>query len=285
MFMEIYLNDILHLDPDEYDRWTICLNNATDDIYSFDENPDRLLEHISWKRHSGAKASFRIIDTPFCLQFIRLDHDKKFDQWLFVGAFEKRGVVDFEDGHQTYDLEPMERFSNLAERLVIDYKKKQGPKQVKIEIAAIEGIRVVSILEKKYVQTSRPFEGYHKVSLPFTELEKIINGNVDNWRILLENVNCVYSILDKSNGKMYIGSTYNRNGTWSRWSEYVKTHGHGGDQELKKLIDQQPDYARNFEFSIVEVFLNKDDASPYIQERERYWKNIFKTEEFGYNRN
>lgn len=283
--MEIYLNDILHLTPDDYHEWTICLNNATDDIYSFDENRDRLLEHISWKRPSGSTTSFRVVNTRFCLQFIRLDRDRKYDQWLFVGAFEKRGVIDFADGHQVYDLRPIERFSNLAERLIIEYKKKQGPKQVKLDTAAIESLRVVSILEKKYIQTSRPFEGYNKVSLPFPELERIVNGNVDNWRILLENINCVYSILDKSNGKMYIGSTYGENGTWNRWSTYVRTSGHGNDQELKKLIDRQPDYGKNFVFSIIEAFLNKDDNSPYIRERETYWKRVFQTEQFGYNRN
>ena len=110
-------------------------------------------------------------------------------------------------------------------------------------------------------------------------------GNVDNWRILLENVNCIYSIVDETNGKIYIGSTYNKNGTWSRWSEYVYSNGHGNDCKLKQLVENQPDYAKNFIFSIIEVFLNKDDTSPYILERERYWKEVFRSKIFGYNDN
>ena len=54
---------------------------------------------------------------------------------------------------------------------------------------------------------------------------------------------------------------------------------------LKALIEKQPDYARNFKFSIIEVFLNKDDTSPYILEREKYWKSVFETGIFGYNKN
>ena len=284
--MEIFLNEIFNIVANEYKNWTICLNNANEEgIYSFEENESRLLEHISWKKHRNSTTSFRNIYTRYCLQFIRLDRDKKYNQWLFLGAFEICGVISFDDGHQVYDFKKMELFNQYSERLIIEYSKKQGPKQAKIGIENIETIKVVSILEKKYVKTSQLFEGYHKVSLPFLELKKIIMSNVDNWRILLENVNCIYSIVDETNGKIYIGSTYNQNGTWSRWSNYVYTNGHGNDYELKQLVESQPDYAKNFRFSIIEVFLNKDDTSPYILERERYWKEVFRSKIFGYNDN
>ena len=284
--MEIFLNEIFNIVANEYKDWTICLNNANEEgIYSFEENESRLLEHISWKRHGNSTISFRNIHTKYCLQFIRLDRDKKYNQWLFLGAFEICGVINYDDGHQVYDLRKMDLFKQYSERLIIEYSKKQGPKQAKIGIENIETIKVVSILEKKYVKTSYLFEGYHKVSLPFLELKKIVMGNVDNWRILLENVNCIYSIVDETNGKIYIGSTYNKNGTWNRWSEYVYTNGHGNDCELKQLVESQPDYAKNFRFSIIEVFFNKDDTSPYILERESYWKEVFRSRIFGYNDN
>lgn len=284
--MSICLKDLIKIDANEYVDWTICLNNANEEgIYSFDEDKLRLLEHISWKKNKNSPTSFRNIDTKYCLQFIRLDKDKKYKQWLFLGAFQNNGVMDFPDGHQVYSLEKIDLFSKFSERLVIEYEKVQGPKQAKISINNIETIKVITVLEKKYVHTSKNFEGYDKVCLSFEDLKKIINGNVDNWRILLENINCVYSILDKTNGKIYIGSTYNKNGTWNRWSTYVKTNGHGDDCELKKLIDKDNNYAKNFQFSILEVFLNKDDSSPYIREREIYWKKVFSTVNFGYNRN
>lgn len=284
--MAIYLNEILNLSKDEYADWTICLNNANaEQVYSFDDNYERLLEHISWKRHSGSTTSFRNIFTKYCLQFIRLDKDQKWEQWLFLGAYENCGEKTFDDGHQIYDLKPIDRFSHYIERLVVEYKKKQGPKQAKIDIANIETMPVVSVLERKYIQVNKPFDGYDKISLPFKELKTIINGNVDNWRILLENINCIYAITDTLTGKVYIGSTYGYNGVWQRWSCYVNTNGHGGDVVLKELIEQNHDYGNNFVFTVIESFFNRDGNASYILERENYWKKVFSTRAFGNNKN
>ena len=284
--MSIFLNRILNIPKEEYDKWTICLNNASpEQLYSFEDDEERLLEHISWKRHKGASTSFRNITTRYCLQFIRLDKDRKFDQWLFLGAYEVLGVTDFEDGHQTYKLQRLERFSGLIERLIISYKKIQGPKQAKLNIVKIESIEVVSILEKKYTYVSRKFEGYDKVSLPFKELRKIIEFNVDNWRELLENINCVYAITDISTGKIYIGSTYNSSGVWGRWSDYVSTNGHGGDIELVKLLKENPNQSDYFVFTIIESFFNCNGTEQFILDREVYWKKVFCTRSFGYNKN
>ena len=284
--MAIYLNEILTLSQSEYPDWTICLNNANQQqIYSFDENRERLLEHISWKRHSGPNTSFRNISTKYCLQFIRLDKDQKWEQWLFLGAYENCGVKSFADGHQMYDLKLMDRFSHFVERLIVEYKKIQGPKQAKIKIENIETIPVVSVLEKKYIQVNKPFEGYDKISLSFKELKTIIKGNADNWRILLENINCVYAITDSLTGKVYIGSTYGYNGGWQRWSCYVDTNGHGGDVVLKDLVEKDTNYGNNFVFTVIECFFNRDGNASYILERETYWKQVFTTRIFGNNRN
>ncbi len=44
----IYLNELFNISNCEYKDWTICLNNANaEQVYSFDENKERLLEHIS----------------------------------------------------------------------------------------------------------------------------------------------------------------------------------------------------------------------------------------------
>lgn len=282
----IYVNELLNISGDEYANWTICLNHANyEQVYSFDENRERLLEHISWKKGAGKTTSFRNINTKYCLQFMRLDKDQKWEQWLFLGAYENCGVKIFSDGHETYDLKLIDRFSHFIERLIVSYKKKQGPKQAKIDISNIETMAVVSVLEKKYIQVNRPFEGYDKISLPFNELKSIINGNVDNWRILLENINCIYAITDTLTGNVYIGSTYGYNGVWQRWSTYVYTDGHGGDVALKKLIESSPDYSKNFVFTVIESFFNRDGNALYILERENYWKKVFGTRAFGNNKN
>ena len=90
----ILLQDLFNIkDPQ---NWTICLNNDIKErIFSLlDQNEEetrkkRLLEHISWKQASDAKHAFRKIDTPFCLQFLRLEGHS--DRWLFLGAFDRKG--------------------------------------------------------------------------------------------------------------------------------------------------------------------------------------------------
>ena len=284
VIMIIYLNEIFDISKNEYEDWTICLNHANyEQVYSFEENSERLLEHISWKKRADQNTSFRNINTKYCLQFIRLDKDQKWEQWLFLGAYLNLGVNNFSDGHQTYDLKPIDRYSHFIERLIVEYKKKQGPKQAKINISNIETMPVITILEKKYIQVNKLFNGYDKISLPFQELKTIIKGNVDNWRVLLENVNGIYAITDSLTGKIYIGSTYGYNGIWQRWSFYVNTNGHGGDVVLKNLIELNPNYENNF--TILEIFFNRDGNAPYILERENYWKKVFSTRTFGNNKN
>ncbi len=284
---EIILNDMLKIPESEYSDWTICLNNANGDgVYSFSDNAQRLMEHIAWKRHSGAKQSFRNINTKYCLQFQRLDKDYKWDEWLFLGAYEVDGYQDFDDGHQVYNLKPLASYSSYIERLIIKYKKHQGDKQAKIGTNLIETIPVVKILEKPYIQINKRFEGYNKVSLPFADLKRIINSKTDEWREVLTKVQCVYVITDNSNGKLYIGSTYGSDGIWQRWSTYVYSNGSGHNKDLDELIAKDPDYAfKNFQFTILEPFFNVDGNAQFIIDRETYWKNVLKTKEFGYNEN
>lgn len=288
----ISLNEIIPIDESEYADWTICLNNAPTSwdtnqfVYSFDQDKERLMTHISWHKSFGKKA-FRNIYTKYCLQFIRLDKDSKYNRWLFLGAFENRGIVVREDRNELYDLVPIDRFSSFNERLVIAYQKHQGDTQAKIDIRLIKDLKVVEILENRYAKANRQFDGYDCVSLSFAELKSIINANVDNWRELLSNINAVYVITDLSNGKLYIGSTYGKKGVWQRWSCYVETDGHGNNVELKQIIEKDPNYAiKHFQFSIIETFLNDDDKNKHIQERERYWKEVLNTfSPHGYNDN
>lgn len=292
---EIVLNDLLNIAETDFCNWTICLNNANaEGVYSFSQNEQRLMEHLSWKKHCGSNVSFRCIDTKYCLQFLRLDKDFKYDNWLFLGAYEVGETQKFDDGHETYNLIPLDKFSNYSERLIVEFKKQQGPKQAKIPTRYIQSISVVKILEKKYINSTRQFCGFNNVSLRFTELSEIIRSNVDNWRELLSSVNAIYCITDLTNGKLYIGSTYGFNGVWQRWACYVYSQGHGGDVQLKKLLSQDDvynkilsneTYANNFKFSILEVFHNRDGNTDYILQREKYWKEVFATRQFGYNSN
>jgi hypothetical protein len=93
----------------------------------------------------------------------------------------------------------------------------------------------------------------------------------------------VYLIVDKSNGKMYVGSAYGDSGTWSRWACYIGT-GHGWNDQLTKLIALKGiKYAReHFQFSILEFRSMRTDDQAII-DREQYWKRVLRSCEFGYN--
>ena len=128
------------------------------------------------------------------------------------------------------------------------------------------------------------FSGYENVNISFDYLRAIISSQESTWKTALENVKGVYLIVDKKNGKQYVGSAYGENAFWSRWEEYAKT-GHGGNMELKELLNEKgSNYAMNFQFSILEIraATTSDDE---IRKRENHWKDILLSRRFGYNKN
>ena len=93
-------------------------------------------------------------------------------------------------------------------------------------------------------------------------------------------------IVDKFNGKKYVGSAYGDSGIWSRWCTYINT-GHGYNDELVMLIEKNGiDYARKyFQFAILELRSMKTDDDTIIN-RESFWKEVLLTRGiFGYNKN
>jgi hypothetical protein len=129
------------------------------------------------------------------------------------------------------------------------------------------------------------FSRYEDVVLSYSQLHSIYHSaHNQEWKSKLECCNCIYLILDKSNGLHYIGSTYNKEGIWGRWAAYAET-GHGGDVALKELLRNDPDYAKkNFQWCILETLPLRILDSQAI-DRESLYKRKFGTREFGYNNN
>lgn len=287
--MNIKLNEILKLSEEEYSDWTLCLNQESNGTPKSlnnknQENNEKIMWCISYKKSPNKKSSFRIINTKYCLQFIRLGNERGNDDWLFLGAFEKHDpTIKSESGDERYDLKKIKRFENFAERLVIRYKKHQGDKQAKLKINMIESLEVLEILPQIYIRNI-PFPGCKNLKKGFRELVEIINNNLTNWREPLSKIQCIYAITDKKEKKIYIGSTYGKNGVWQRWSYYVETHGHGDDKQLEAIIEKDQNYAyENFIFSILEYFYETD--KDLIIKREGEWKELLQARVLGYNKN
>ncbi|RHW37451.1 GIY-YIG nuclease family protein [Lysinibacillus yapensis] len=136
------------------------------------------------------------------------------------------------------------------------------------------------------VNTSKfVFPGYENVLLTYNELKEIINNRqiYNDWHIALSSINAIYAITDLSNGKIYIGSSYSKNGLLGRWTEYASTL-HGGNEAFKQLHALNSTAHIHFQYSILKV-LPKDITAIEAVEVENNFKRKLQTISFGYNHN
>lgn len=212
----------------------------------------------------------------------------------FIGVFEKGSSYEIiRDNVAIFDFKKLQGFEKLEEKVVIDWgsisstrawiqKWKEDINKKKKYV-----IRIDSGIGEKNVPI---FKSYADVKLNYHQLKCIIDNNISDWKTALEACNCVYLILDKHTGKQYVGVTYKdpgtgSNGIWHRWNDYVKTGGHGGNTELKKLYKKDNDYIKNnFQWCILEI-LDLNVSKKYAIHRESLYKEKFGTREHGYNNN
>lgn len=125
--------------------------------------------------------------------------------------------------------------------------------------------------------------GFNKVKISNSKLKTIINNQEKTWKGALSNIKGIYLITDQSNGKQYVGSATGNDGIWNRWASY-STDGHGGNVELKRVLKQDPDRYKQFQYSILEIADNHTSDQDIIN-RESFWKEVLGTRKFGYNAN
>lgn len=182
-----------------------------------------------------------------------------------------------EGPYYKYNFEKVNFLNDLEGRLIIDWGKSTlswHQKSLNKE--------VVQILPKGYL---KEFPGYQNVILSFDDLKKIINNPDANkqWKNMLSKVFGVYLILDKTDGKQYIGSAYGKNGIWGRWNQYVKTK-HGNNKYLVELLEKYPNRYKNFQYSIINVLPNSLMKEEVI-EKENIAKEKMGSKVFGLNGN
>lgn len=230
-------------------------------------------EWKGWNSWRGRRDDY---SRKYIFSLIRYYHQP--DKWLFGGVFE---VVTRNSDSYVVQLDKL--YKEYIGRLLIHYP---GPR-VRGRAFYLENhysnLLVSQIFDKSY--SGEAFCGYENIEHSFSQLESIFRQNKQDWKAALENVKGVYLIVDKSNGKKYVGSAYGDSGIWSRWSCYMGT-GHGWNDELTKLIkDNGIKYARdNFQLSILEYRSMKTDDQ-VIRDREQYWKRVLLSGSFGYNKN
>lgn len=198
----------------------------------------------------------------------------------FVGVFKNCGHKVLDEKTSLFDFQEVEGFDILKERVIINW----GESALSWHQWWKNDKEVVRIDKGFGNDIVPPFTRYEDVVLNYEQLAKIFSTSNLEWKSKLEACNCIYLILDKNTGKQYVGSTYNKQGIWGRWSTYAET-GHGGDASLEELLNKDPMYAQKyFQWSILETLpLNIVDSVAI--DRESLYKDKFGTREFGYNNN
>lgn len=205
------------------------------------------------------------------------------DRWLFAGVYE---ITDCptqraEDNLFHYAMIELEAFKEFSGRLVVEYEKRFRQSYPNMETVAEE--LLISELKPERVAVSA-FPGFNSVRISHRVLRSIVKAELVSWKSILSNVKGVYCITDRSNGKIYVGSATGEDMIWQRWSAYALT-GHGGNKQLREVLDANgPDYARNYQYSILEI-ADSHAGDKDILARESHWKEVLCTRKFGYNSN
>lgn len=203
-------------------------------------------------------------------------------KWLFVGAYDSIRCEWVEEHNAyCYQLMKREKMSELEGRLVVNYKR-EGRQSYRNAETCFNSLSVFEIRPKK--MRIADFPGYNRVLLTKKQLDIVIQEYNEGWKAALSGVAGVYVIVDRETGKLYIGSATSDIGIWGRWREYSAT-GHGGNLELRKLLAEKgDDYAKNFQYGILEIAGTHATAENVLQ-RESRWKTLLMTRTHGYNAN
>lgn len=239
-----------------------------------------LNEHDVFLSYQSEQIKKRFKNVDYIVAFIG---EESFSS-RFVGVFKNCGIIkeieDYKEEKQAkYDFQELQGFDMLKERVIIDWKNPVSWLQNYNNEMPV--IRIDRGLQENNIPLFTQFED---VLLDYGQLSRIINTENAEWKSKLESCNCIYLILDKHTGKQYVGSTYNTKGIWGRWKEYAE-HGHGGDKDLKPLIENDASYAKKyFQWCILETLPLKI-LKEHAIDRESLYKRKFGTRVFGYNNN
>ncbi len=206
----------------------------------------------------------------------------------FVGVYKNCGHVETGEERSVFDFQKVPGFEKLEERVIIDW----GDNAISWH-QWWKNAKYVTRIDRGMSDGDIPvFTSYEDVMLNYRQLRAIFDKNNLEWKYRLEACNCIYMILDKSNGKQYVGSTYTNDkksgggkGIWKRWAEYAET-GHGGNKSLEDCCMKDPNYhINNFQWCILET-LPLNVTGLVAIDREAFYKRKFGTmEPNGYNNN
>ncbi|MBL4590050.1 MAG: GIY-YIG nuclease family protein [Alphaproteobacteria bacterium] len=199
-------------------------------------------------------------------------------QSILFGVFKVNGY-EFKNNHYYYRLDQVNEFNSLIDRLVINWGNSTRSWHQYYHSKPKE---VIQILPSGYIGE---FPGLLSFVLEFDELKKLVDNPDANykWRHPLSSVNGIYMILDNRTGNQYIGSANGKNGIWQRWGEYVSNYT-GGNKRLTALIKSDPNYYKNFRYSVLQT-LPSNITKKEIDSIEKLYKEKLGSKAHGLNAN
>lgn len=271
----ISLNDILHFSPEQITNTRIRFNKNNgehDPIKFFNENPEELL---LWNYHNNKHYK----PGQYSIGLVSMGNDK----YLLFTIGKILSYKDKTESGVDINYETLDCYSKYFGRLIVRYHNK-SQNLFRTATGLIDEIEVSEILPTIY--DGFEFPGYENVTLTYSQLKTIVEGDYPSYRNALAKQKAVYLQTDKLTGKLYVGSATSDNGMLlARWGTYV-SNGHGGNEGLKELIKEKGfDYIKNnFQYTILENF-NASTPDEYVLSRECYWKEVLSSRKHGYNRN
>lgn len=273
--MSLRLSSLLPIsNPKDYKVHLACWNGKNQPLDVF------VRDREEWNLWNTWRTGTDQFNRPYILALI--DFYPESGVWLFGGVYKVLSRAQVNHSH-SYKVEEVPDYAELVGRLKICFARPGRNRSVKLE-NYFEQMVIAELFKESY--TGERFPGYENINHDFGALEAIFRNDRPDWKAALENVKGVYLIVDRSNGKKYVGSACGDAGMWARWSCYMRT-GHGSNDELTTLITREGrDYARrNFRISLLEYRSTKTDDK-VILEREGYWKEaLLSRGQFGYNKN
>ena len=273
----IKIDDLLRITSSDAGRVKVKFNQNDgneDPMDLYLRNPD--IVNTQWLFWRNKQRYFNVGQIAICL--LKLSYDT----WLLTTIKKVTKEFDVLNGIN-YEGTELSEYKQYFGRVIIKYHKTAQTQGMFYNTVRDE-LEVLEILPNVY--DGDEFPGYDRVRLSYEQLASIIERQKKSWISALENQKAVYLITDKNTGKLYVGSATSDNGMLlARWSSYAD-NGHGGNVELKRLVNEQGvDYIKkHFQYSILENYNARIDDK-VILERESWWKETLQSRVFGYNDN
>ena len=277
----IKLNDLLNLTEEQAANTKIHfnMNNGHDDpIKLYQDNREIINKQwFYWKE--GNKSLFQVGQIAICL--VRMPKNK--DQWLLTTIDTVSKDLNVDKKGIGYEGTPIKEYEKYFGRVIVKFHN-EHEQLVRWLNNLKSDLEVSQILPDTFRDDS--FPGYDNVKLSYSDLKRIVKNSYNDWIAALSNQKAVYLITDTNTGKLYVGSATSKNEMLlKRWKDYLET-GHGGNKELIKLVEAEGiEYIeKHFQYSILENY-NAKVEDDFVRDRESWWKEVLKSNVFGYNDN